>query len=375
MKTSWIGPIIAGGLLIFGLGLAFVLTMPVPFLDRSVETDDPSMDGRPLDEEIPSTLAPTTRAGLKASNLKLSGPFTHENLTIFLVHGKDQISDKNFLTLEEALKEKKGIVHEAGEVGVLTIENRSDRDVIFVQAGDIVKGGNQDRVIPYDYLVPPKSGRQPLAAFCVEQGRSSKRGDEDDTHFSSSTAILATKQLKLAARYRKAQDEVWQQVGEIQEKLAQNVRTKVRSDLSNSSLQLSLENRKVQLSADAYVNRLASLIAGRKDVIGFAFAVNGKINSAEVYGSHILFQKLWPRLLKASAIEAVAELDKDQKLESASIKGVQGFLADVEKGRASQQQVTPRIAVVLQETDNNVLFETRDGRHEGAWIHRSYFTK
>src|SRR5262249_48210594 len=177
---------------------------------------------------------------------------------------------------------------------------------------------------------------------------------EDDRQFSSSSAMLATKELKLAARYRKAQDEVWQEVDEIQAKLTHNTGGKVQSNLSSSSLQLSLENSRVQLSADAYIKRLAPLAAGRNDVIGFAFAINGKINSAELYGSHVLFQKLWPRLLKASAIEALAELDKDQKLESASVEGVRAFLAEVEKGKASQQQVTQRLGMVLQETENNV---------------------
>jgi hypothetical protein len=43
---------------------------------------------------------------------RLSGPYTHKNLTIFLVHGKDQITGKTFLTLQEALAQKKVIVYE-----------------------------------------------------------------------------------------------------------------------------------------------------------------------------------------------------------------------------------------------------------------------
>src|SRR5262249_39815878 len=151
MKTYWIGPIIAGGLLVFGLVLAFGITMGniAPLVPDSYSDDDwrpGPREGRDRDDAIPSTPAPKTRAGLQTADLKLSGPYTHQNLTVFLVHGKDQIPDKDFLTLQEALEQKKAVVHETGEVSALTIENLSERDVLFVQAGDIVKGGQQDRV-------------------------------------------------------------------------------------------------------------------------------------------------------------------------------------------------------------------------------------
>ena len=37
----------------------------------------------------------------------LSGPFTHRNLSIFLVHGSSQTGSADFLTLQEALEQKK----------------------------------------------------------------------------------------------------------------------------------------------------------------------------------------------------------------------------------------------------------------------------
>ncbi|MGO9785418.1 MAG: ARPP-1 family domain-containing protein [Stellaceae bacterium] len=51
---------------------------------------------------------------------------------------------------------------------------------MFAQAGDIVKGGQQDRALTASLLLPPRSGRTRLAVFCVEHGRLSKcraRGD------------------------------------------------------------------------------------------------------------------------------------------------------------------------------------------------------
>src|SRR4029079_18972375 len=151
----------------------------------------------------------------------LSGPYTHKNLTVFLIHGKDQ-TNKPFLTLQEALAQKKVRVYETKEVNELAIRNLSNED-IYVQAGDIVRGGDQDRMISIDFIVPPRSGRMPIAAFCVESGRLSSRGNEEAAVFSSSDNSVATKELKLAAKSEKSQQAVWQNVSLAQEKLSRNV--------------------------------------------------------------------------------------------------------------------------------------------------------
>src|SRR5438552_18547497 len=52
-----------------------------------------------------------------------SGPYTHENLTIFLIHGDDALKQKIFLTLPEALQQKKIVIHETRSVNELSMEN------------------------------------------------------------------------------------------------------------------------------------------------------------------------------------------------------------------------------------------------------------
>ena len=82
-----------------------------------------------------------------AGAFQLSGPYLHEQLAVFLIHGPDQTDEQNLLTLEEAVALKRLVVHETGTVGELELENLSATDYVFVQAGDIVKGGWQDRTI------------------------------------------------------------------------------------------------------------------------------------------------------------------------------------------------------------------------------------
>ena len=127
---------------------------------------------------------------------RVSGPVVHDNLAVFFIHGPS-VPGPVPLTLKEALAAGKVTVHETGSVSTLSIENTGEEEV-FVQAGDIVKGGQQDRVLTVSFLVPPRSGRMPIGAFCVEQGRWSARGQEDVKRFASADKAVPSREAKLA---------------------------------------------------------------------------------------------------------------------------------------------------------------------------------
>ena len=305
------------------------------------------------------------------SDYRLSGPYTHKNLTVFLIHGKDQ-TKKTFLTLQEALAQKKVKVYETKEVNELAIRNLSNQD-IYVQAGDIVRGGDQDRMISIDFIVPPRSGRMPIAAFCVESGRWNKRGNEGNASFASSENG-ATNDIKLAAASGRSQQAVWDNVTKVQADLSKNVGGSVNSIVSGSSMELSMEDSKVKATSAAYINALSGVLKNRSDVIGYVLAINGKVDSADVYASHALFAKLWPKLLKTSVVEAIAELN-DAEHKPVTSETVQGFLAESEKATASAKEVTPRVRLVTREDDKNYFSETQDRDQKDGWIHRNYMRK
>jgi hypothetical protein len=305
---------------------------------------------------------------------RLEGPFTQGNLSVFLIHGKDKTKGQTFITLQEALIQKKVIVRETRSVNQLTIENISSEE-IYVQSGDIVKGGQQDRMLVVDLILPPRSGQIPIASFCVENGRWSQRGNEQVTVFGSSANVVAGRDLKLAAKSAGSQSEVWRQVAVAQDKLSANTGTRVNEAASPTSLQLALENKEVQQSADSYIKALSGIVDGKPDVIGYAFAINGRVNSADVYASSQLFKKLWPKLLKASAIEAVAELRRGEKFEPPRADAVHGLLDDSPRATEKQKDVSSRVQMITRESEEKAFFETRDRAKADAWVHRNYIKK
>ncbi len=355
----------------------------------------------------------------KAADQRISGPYTHENLTIFLVHGKSAEGPVP-LTLDEALGKGAVKVNETGSVGELEIENAGSEEV-FVHAGDIVKGGQQDRVVTSSLMLKAKSGRVPLAVFCVERGRWSARGDENVQQFASASEMLPTREAKLAMRSPvttaaasspargeasaarppenelepalpanrirteeqrqvlsqeagpNAQSEVWRSVANIQASLAGNLGAKVASEKSETSLQLALENEKLEAARKDYVAALEPVALKESDVVGYAFAINGRLNSADIYASNALFRKLWPRLLKASVTEAIgAEKSLPKALDPTAAK-VEEFLNDAADGKVSEQASLDGQKLETREADTAFDFATRTAA--GVVMHRNVLAR
>ena len=256
----------------------------------------------------------------------------------------------------------------------LSIENRSTKLEVFVQAGDIVKGGQQDRVLGVDLIIPAKSGRIPIDSFCVEQGRWTTRGSERRDRFNASTEYAPSKQMKLATRTEKSQGKVWQEVSKSQEKLSVATSSNTASNTSRSSLQLTLENDRVREDSSEFVKALSGIIDGKTDVIGFLFTINGEINSSDIYGSSGLFQKLWPKLLKAAAIEAIAERHEDNAAPTpAKIAEIESFFATAENAAVTEERkVTDRIQMTTRESDTTAYIQTLD---RGTMLHLNYISK
>lgn len=327
-------------------------------------------------------LALALSAGLAHAGVgTLSGPFNHRNLQIFLVHGETQLEERHYATLSEALEKGIVVVKETGNVQELTIENRSKALTVFLNAGDIVKGGRQDRTTRDDLILPPLSGPVPLGTFCVEHGRWTGRGSESSSSFSANTKVLSSRDLKMAARYGQNQGEVWNGVAEQQTKLNDNISrlsgksVETRSSDSASSLQLTLENKELDRVKKGYLDKLQPILDGKTDVIGFVYIINGEINSAEVYNNKGLFRALWPKLLDSAVTEAIAECSTDKPFEPLASATVKTFFETAVSGAVKELTVWKSTRVRTYTTENTVLFETLDIDADSVWVHKSFIKR
>jgi hypothetical protein len=344
--------------LLVGLALVFLPSAPGQVLKR------------------PSPLKDVLKGGIDLSlAYTLSGPYTKANLSFYLVHGKDTLAGKPVVTLAEALNKKLLVVHETKAQNQLRVENVSADVEVFIQAGDIVKGGQQDRVMAYDLLVEAGS-RWTVGVYCVEQGRWQQRGAESAIRFESSTQFVVGKSLKLAINSSHDQKLVWQGVIEAQKKLEVKLGQSVQSRQSPTSLQLTLETKGLQERTEPYLKELTKIIDDQKDVVGCIVCVNGKIDGAEVYGSSELFRKMWPRLVRSAAVSAVTEFEAAREYPPVPKLVARAFLAEARlTNQAQVRDMVKRLQIATLDTSRLFMVETRDHSAKGAMVHFSVVVK
>jgi hypothetical protein len=278
-------------------------------------------------------------------------------------------------------------VRETGRVNDLQVENTGDEE-IFIQSGDIVKGGQQDRVLSVSLVLPPHSGTVLIESFCVEGGRWSARAGEDPWTFSSASAMLPLRRTKLemagaviqrpggtVAATILRQQEIWDGVAQIQRKLSSNLASSVASPRSRTSLPLTLENDRLAAERAEYIAALQPEGEQSDDIVGYVFAVNGTVNSGDIYPSNGLFRKMWPKLLSASVTEAIVERNIGRAPAPPTAK-VNGFIANTERVKGVETGTREQTMVRIRETADVMSLESSPSAAPAdAWIHRSYIAK
>ena len=324
--------------------------------------------------------------GNDPAEYRLSEPAIHANLAIYFVHGESR-SGPVPLTLQEALSSSSISVRETGRVNQLEIENTGDED-IFIQAGDIVKGGQQDRVLSVSLLLPPHSKSIPVDVFCVESGRWTARVGEDSRAFASANASLPSRVAKLEMAGAVAprpdgavsaigshQQQIWQSVAQLQGRLSNNLGASVAAPKSRTSLQLTLENDRLVSQQSEYVSALQPKGEQADDIVGYVFAVNGKVNSADVYPSNGLFRKMWPKLLRAATTEAISEHTGESQ-PPPSRDAVNEFMTAARQAAVVEAESKQRTRIEVRENSGAVSLESRPAdATANSWIHRSYIAK
>jgi hypothetical protein len=313
---------------------------------------------------------PIASAPIAASDYEIAGPFAHENLSVYLLSKKGAPRAKaGYLTLEEGLTSGAlKVTEKAGgaEVNELEIENVGERPV-YLQAGDTVKGGQQDRTIGVDFLLKPKSGKTTIDAFCVEPGRWAGRAADFPAGvglaFSLAEAPAATKEQKLAIKESKDQGQVW----DAGRRANSNLSSNSGSSRVQDSYVLAAEDPKVKEKTDAAVKALIGITQGKEGLVGMAFAINGDVNSAEIYADPELFSVLWPKLLKSAALEALEKKAEKASGKTASSADIQALLQEAGSGDGRVQTISGDLRMKTFRGKSVTLFDTEK---DGALLHR-----
>ena len=294
----------------------------------------------------------------QTNTYKISGPFTHDNLTVFLIHGPNK-TDQRFLTLEEALDQRKVIVYETRDVNELAIENVSDEDV-FIESGDIVKGGAQDRTLKDDLILPAKSGKLSISSFCVEHGR----WTGESTKFGAAK-MMVHPSVREKAAVEADQVQVWNAVnrgstetvtveaapagvagGTVGRAAAappvlssNRIDSAIATSAPTNSYRKIYQSPQIAKPVEEFVNEMSRRFARSTEglkgegVIGVIVAYGGEVAWSDAFASPALFHQYWSKLLRSYAVEALA---RPATKEEASLEDARTFLASA-KGHEREE--------------------------------------
>ncbi len=242
--------------------------------------------------------------------------YTFEGLRIFPIFASPIFIEifkdlGKYISLSRALEEKKVIISEAvpsndggsgrsqqgGEsVNTLYIENVSD-DTVLVFAGEVVKGGKQDRMLAQNMLLPPKSGQVDVSVFCVEQNRwHYKDGDKGSSEFTTNKNS-GSNSMRKAAIVDKNQSEVWKEVDNVTEK--NDVQT------GSSTFTALKDSKEYQEKLTAYLNYFENSIPDTLSLVGFVACTGDTVIGCDMFATHDMLKNQMDQLLQAYITEAI----------------------------------------------------------------------
>ncbi|MBI3099484.1 MAG: hypothetical protein HYY93_14840 [Planctomycetes bacterium] len=258
-------------------------------------------------------------------------------------------------------------------VNTLLIENRSDKPV-FIMAGEIVKGGRQDRTIAQDSIIPPKSGPVDISVFCVEHGRWQGQSSRFD-----SAGLCADNSVRQKALVMKGQSQVWQAVAEKNDKVAKQIAARSDPIPGTEQTGIALEGAQtgtylagashaaIQKRLDERLATILSRLSRHESVTGFVVALNGTVVGADIFAGPSICAKMQEKLLKSYVYDAETS-DVSAARQAPSSAEVAKFLNDVAAGKATIERRSRYGLNRANENDVAALYVLQDGEN-GAKLH------
>jgi len=393
--------------------LASIVCVTLSACGRSAAIPDRQPAARQPAADVTTNAAPAALG----DDFALAKPVQHGNLTIFPVLSRLARSEDRFITLDEGLKagtvqilemgarpnagqqveeaaqtaanqtvddpaaeEDDDAKPEAGDgedllfagndVNHLQVINRSSKP-LYLMPGEIIVGGSQDRTIGEELVIAATGKAVPIEVFCVEHGRWGARdlavgtllldevlGDSADAGDLASEAndgkFVAHpgnlgKSGRRAVQAGEGQQKVWDEVAKA------NCASGV--NWASGAFTANYVDKEVLKRLQPFQDALGLSVSKQERVVGVVVAINGKIETVDVFESTPLFLKLWPQLLKSYALDALQAAEAEDARKSATPGDAEAFLASILRDQEEGTRKTDGGLVVSRhETKDAISF-------------------
>ena len=277
-------------------------------------------------------------------------------------------------------------------VNELLVANHSDKP-LYLMPGEIIIGGDQDRTIAEEIVVAPGQKPIPISVFCVEHGRWGGRDRSEYARIAQAAASDATqalavtdggspaanpdqsaaqiamqansgkfvgsvgslnKQVRLAVQAGEGQSKVWDEVAN------QNMKNAVGGQTGTFAANYSESQAAQRLTP--FLDKLQAPVTGTPNIVGVVVAIDGKVESMDVFESTPLFQKLWPKLLKSYALDATSSQPAAGDTKPATVGDAGRFMRDLASAQRKSDDANGDLALSRSESDAVLAFSAHERR-------------
>ncbi len=233
------------------------------------------------------------------AGIKVGDPAVYGGLAVFPLIGGNP-GKRDYLTLNEALREK-GVtvseVSERGSVPELRLKNNLDKDV-FAADGEALLGAKQNRVLNVSIYV--KAGDEVvIPVSCVEQGRwHYRQRNFQAREYSEFVSSRAAKMGSVAASLKQTGNSRRSDQGEVWEQMSAK-RTYFQAEAPTGSMFDVYDAGRPSL--DQYLEHIRM----QPNQVGLACAIDGKTAGIEMFEDTSVFNQFFQKLVRAYAAEVV----------------------------------------------------------------------
>jgi hypothetical protein len=261
--------------------------------------------------------------------IRVGQPLRHEALTVFPLF-TSRASGLEYLVSDEAMEGGSVAVEEvseAGSVPTLTVDNRGDTLVLFIE-GEELRGARQNRVLNTSALAAARK-KTTIPVSCVERGRwGYKTRNFESSETRSSTSILyaikssVAKSLKADQGHQSDQKEVWAEIDRVQNALGTASPTSALSDTYDSCQQR--------------ISEFQEKLPYVEGATGLAVAIGDKIVALDLFDKPATCRKVWKRLLSGLVLDALEAQPGDMQVEVDQVERVIASVSNLPWEKADQ---------------------------------------
>lgn len=267
-------------------------------------------------------------------------PWFNNNEDVSYEQRVEQLDNYELQQHENAVIQQNVQVQGGGDrVNTLYIKNHSE-DTVFLMAGEVIRGGKQDRVLAKDMIIPPNSDYIDLSVFCVEKNRwhyKSSNPDKFDAYF-----MVGSNSVRYKATKEKSQSAVWSAVDKVT--------TKNDAATSTGTYAALGESEKFQNALLDYSIYFDHAFAGIENCIGFVGVSGDKILGCDIFATPALFAKQRKNLLNAYITDAITDGGEVTISDEEVMDYLREFLAD----ESTQESVLEERGVMFKHKNKKI---------------------